>query len=88
MIAKHKLNIAYFKSGTGFTATCTCGQRISRPTGCNFGGMNYAKLAVWQEYARHCAEVGVSPTPSRECSDLAACPKFELAEQAAGGEAR
>lgn len=68
---KHLLNIAFFKTGTGFTATCSCGRRISRPTGCNRAGMVYALSYAWQMYKDHCIACGAKPVMHKACEGLA-----------------
>ena len=49
----HELVIHYFKSGTGFTAKCSCGEKIGRADSCNGSGLAYWLYQVQQAFQRH-----------------------------------
>jgi hypothetical protein len=70
----HTLDIKYHRSlphGTGFRATCSCGAKIHRASGCNNGGLCYALSAAWDAYVRHCRKTGAHPVMHEDCKGLA-----------------
>ncbi len=49
----HELAIHYFKSGTGFTAKCSCGEKIGHADSCSGSGLAYWLYQVQQVFNHH-----------------------------------
>ena len=62
----HELQIKDFKTSLGFVATCSCGKRIHRVTGCNGSGRQYGLGAANELFEKHLKEVFGSQKGIRE----------------------
>lgn len=65
----HNFQLKYTK--TGFLATCSCGEKLGRASGCNRAGMAYGKVYAWQRYVKHCQSVEAKPVMHEDCRGLA-----------------
>jgi hypothetical protein len=53
----HELIIKNFKTSLGFVATCSCGEKIHRVTGCNGSGRQYGLGAAEELFEEHLQRV-------------------------------